>query len=209
MMEELLAPFTSELISLVPASIQQALIDVHHLRTAFLEGFIATLIFILVLFILKDLIGWIRSLLFPYPETIWGFRGKLLYVDNKVDTIIFRNDRFKVSCNPDSIYRLNNNKYAYIEGKSRPSLRDSDIVQLEVGILALRGTYNVTAGAIILSNGTIHWVEGAADSSRKLFKRNKEYIMKARLMKQGKLNVKPVRKEECNLCPMAKNCWGK
>jgi len=142
-----------------------------------------------------------------YPMTAWGFRAKLLYADDSGQKKIFLNKNYKLSANPDFVYRLRNSKTAYIEFKSRTYVMDSDIAQLEIGIIALRDTYNVTRGAIALSNGKLHWIDSAKKSSRSLYKKNKSLIEQAKRIKQGQW-VPPVRKSNCNKCPMKQKCWG-
>lgn len=145
--------------------------------------------------------------LFPfYPKTKWGFRAKLLYADDSGQKKIFRNKSYLVSVNPDLVFRLSNSKLAYVEFKSRTYVLDSDITQLEVGILALRGTYNVTRGAIALSNGEIHWVSSAKMSSRAIYKKNKTQINQVKSIRKGKW-FEPIRNKNCDKCPMKKNCW--
>lgn len=149
-----------------------------------------------------------RRFLPVYPVTQWGFRAKLIYADDSGKKRVFRNRSYKVSVNPDLLYRLANSKLAYIEYKSRNYLMQSDITQLEVGILALRGQYNVRRGAIALPSGELHWIPSASYSTARLFKMNKEYIEKAKAIKTGKW-FPPERKNNCKNCPMRAKCWGK
>lgn len=141
-----------------------------------------------------------------YAITPWGFRGKLIYADDHGEKRLFTNKSYRLVVNPDFVYRLRSSHIAYIEYKSRTYVMESDIAQLEVGILALRGTHNVRRGAIALSNGELHWVSSAKRSSRYLYKKNKKYIKEVVSIKAGKW-VAPIKKPQCNKCPMAKKCW--
>lgn len=141
-----------------------------------------------------------------YPVTQWGFRAKLLFADDCGENKIFRNKSYGLSVTPDLVYRLSDSRIAYLEYKSRSYVMDSDIAQLEVGIIALRGTYNVTRGGIVLSTGEIVWIDSANKSSRQLYKKNKKQIEMVKKIRDG-LWVQPERKESCGKCPYNSRCW--
>lgn len=145
--------------------------------------------------------------IFRYPETPFGFRAKLIFADDTQESKkIFRNKRYGVSCRPDFIYKLESGRLCYIEAKSRNRPIKSDIVQLEVGILAIRSELNVTAGAILTGNNQIHWVDSAKCSSSKLYRRNKKLIKRSREIHSG--HQPPIKKSNsCKSCPFKSKCF--
>ena len=149
----------------------------------------------------------VLRLVYPYPMTEFGFRGRLIYADVKGSSV-FVNHAYKVIAKPDFVFRLNNGKYVVLELKSRLlEVLDSDIAQLEIGILAVRSKFPVKAAAVVLGDGSITWIETAKCSSPKLFKRNRKEINIVKKIKSGQ-KMTPQKSERCIKCVKKKDCWG-
>lgn len=162
---------------------------------------------ILVCIMAYQVITYLWRKVFRYPETPFGFRGKLIFADDEQENAkVFRNQRYGVSCRPDFIYKLESGKLCYIEAKSRKKAMESDVVQLEVGIIAIRSELNIRAGGILQSNNQIKWVPSAKKSSSALYRKNKGFIRMARKIKSG--HQPPIkRSDQCVKCPFKPKCF--
>lgn len=163
-------------------------------------------LFVLVL-VAKAILFRLFRVVFPYPMTQFGFRGKLVYVDTKdYPTLVCK--QHNVSARPDFIYRLNDGKYALLELKGRKTnVLESDIAQMEVGIVAARTKFPITRGAVVLGDNTTHWQDSAKKSNGALMRKNRTEVTLARQIRDGK-KLYPVRNDGCPTCVCKKKCWG-
>ncbi|MDN2483833.1 hypothetical protein [Vibrio agarivorans] len=148
----------------------------------------------------------LMRLVFPYPTTQFGFRGKLVYADTQKDRTFYSKE-YNIAARPDFIYRLNNGQYAALELKARKTeVLESDVAQLEISIVAARVQYPIKQGAVVLGDNSVYWQPTASLSSAKLIKRNRGEMETIRKVRAGQ-KMTPKRTHKCVKCPYRRKCW--
>lgn len=144
--------------------------------------------------------------LFPYPKTPFGFRGQLIYSDNKNEAT-FVDHNYKVSARPDFIYRLQNGRYMLVELKSAHTLQEGHIAQAFVSVLAARTRYKVTRIMVVTGNSKQHNITGGDKSSSSIYRRWKKDIESARQIVNRKNTLpEPKLESKCDKCFMYALC---
>ncbi|WP_210467514.1 hypothetical protein [Vibrio crassostreae] len=148
-------------------------------------------------------------ILFPYPETVFGFRGLLIYTDTGRESKLFIDKKSGACAKPDAIYRLNNGKYIILEYKSHKTLMDSDLAQLEIGVVAVRSVYPISGGGVVLSdNNKVIFHQLCGKSNAFLLRRNQIAINNVLRFKNHKTIRNHCKTVECRYCPRKSSCEG-
>ncbi len=83
-------------------------------------------------------IGFVVRLI-TYSSTPYGFRGKLLFLDDgSVKGFKYINRKYGIGATPDGVYEIGRNSLQIVEQKSRyKGIYQSDIAQAELGALTI------------------------------------------------------------------------
>lgn len=139
------------------------------------------------------------------PMTEFGFRGKLVYVDDNPRSKVFVCKRYELSAKPDFVFKTGLFTYCVVEFKSRKgAVKESDLVQLIATVIAVRSKHSVTR-AMVVTSGVKKELEIA--SSGKMYKSIKKLHREARRVKH--LNKKPKalqNNQKCNGCGYREHC---
>lgn len=133
-----------------------------------------------------------------YPTTRFGFKGKLVYVDDSPTVKAFVNHRYELAAKPDFLFKVGFNKYVTVEYKSRKGkIKESDIAQLHATALAVRSQKNVIGGYIVTGSENRYFKFG---SNHSVYKHIKNAHKTAKSIKL--LNKLPKDKlaRQCNNC---------
>lgn len=169
-----------------------------------LELTIGAALSILALRLTIDVIGRSYYAFFPLPKTQFGFRGKLVYVDDSPSTRVLVTHRYQIGAKPDFVFKTGWKRYADVEYKSRKApVKHSDICQAYASVLAARSRWNVTDAYIVTGVETRHLECG---SSRAIYRKIAKHHQTAKKVKH--LNkpqpIKPI--EKCGGCGFKHHC---
>ncbi len=142
-----------------------------------------------------------------HPVTRFGFRGTLVYVDDKPAAKVFVNHRFELSAKPDFIFKVGFNKYVIAEFKNRKSgARDSDIAQSLATVVAVRSKYNVQ-GYYVITNNSPHY-EACTESTGTIYRKIAKLHKTAKQIKHLSKRPSITRTAKCRTCGYRDNCFG-
>ncbi|MGR5296938.1 Dna2/Cas4 domain-containing protein [Vibrio mediterranei] len=142
-----------------------------------------------------------------HPVTRFGFRGTLVYADDKPDAKVFVNHRFELSARPDFIFKVGFNKYVGVEYKNRRSgARTSDVAQSLATVVAVRSQFNIQ-GYYVVTNGTVRY-EACPESTIAIYRKIAKLHKTAKRIKY--LNKRPAihKTNKCRTCGYRDNCFG-
>lgn len=161
----------------------------------------------LTLLIIFNLVTSLFLVLFPYPLTDFGFRGKLVYIDEGKERP-FIDNHYMISAKPDFIFKIGFNKYHLVEfKKTRNKPSQSHINQSKAACIAVRNNawgkkFHITHVTIATRGGLTTF---SASSNRKLFSDIRKEYKAVKKAKTGYLF--PVESSpKCNNCPYKNNC---
>ncbi len=145
----------------------------------------------------------------PYPHTPMGFRGQLIYADQKGEpTFVSRS--YRLSARPDFIYRLQDGTYMLIELKSAKHYHPSYAVQALIGVIVARTRYKVTKAAVMTGDKQLHDVPMASKSSGAIYRHLRKHIQLSRKLINSKKRLPPPAFEDkCKTCFQKDNCHPK
>lgn len=139
-----------------------------------------------------------------YPRTPYGFKGKLLYIDNDSTKkgFAYINRKWGCGANPDMLYSTGLFKYIVVELKSRSGpVHYSDIVQAKAGLLAVDGSYRFKKAThvMVVTNTTSRLIK--VGSPRSVYNDIKQHIELAKDIKSGKsITATTDCKRKCDSC---------
>lgn len=140
-----------------------------------------------------------------YPQTQFGFRGKLIYTDDNPQASVFVSHRYELSAKPDFIFKTGFNEYVIVEYKSRKSTaRQSDINQLKATALACRSKYRIVAGYVVTGSETKRVSFG---SNRSVYREIRDIHIRVKKIKF--CNAFPAKKgiqDRCFNCGFHESC---
>lgn len=162
-----------------------------------------------IVILISKALGWIlrrlHNAIIRYPNTQFGFRGKLVYTDDNPQAKVFVSHRYELSAKPDFIFKTGLNEYVVVEYKSRKSsFRQSDLNQLKATVLACRSQYRIVAGYVVTGSTTKHITFG---SSHRLYREIKD--IHSRVKKIKFCNAFPPKREKqegCGRCGFYESC---
>ncbi|MFC5079510.1 hypothetical protein VTH8203_01497 [Vibrio thalassae] len=135
----------------------------------------------------------------PLPETQFGFKGHLVYCDDKPNSKCFVNHRYQLSAKPDFIYRTGRRSYTVVEYKSRNApVKESDINQLIAAVVAARPTYPIT-NAFVVTKKQSKQIP-IYNSTHANYKRIAHLHKIARRIKHSNYYPKPKKAKQCFQC---------
>lgn len=151
-----------------------------------------------------DVAGWGYYKLFPLPMTRFGFRGRVVYVDDGPSAKVLVTHRYQIGAKPDFVFKTGWKRYAAVEYKSRKApVKYSDICQVYASVLAARSRWNVTDAYIVTGAESRHLECG---SSRAIYRKIAKHHQTAKKVKH--LNkpqpIKPI--EKCGGCGFKHHC---
>lgn len=146
------------------------------------------------------------DLLRPLPMTDFGFKGRLVYVDDGSRKPVFVSHKYELSSKPDFIFYIGRGQYAPVEFKSSKTIHPEHEAQLCVEVLTARTKYNIKKGYIVAKNEKKEY--DFSMSSRSIYRQIRSIHRRARLIKLGKIvpAIERCRSQRCYSCAHRDNC---
>lgn len=174
------------------------------IQTHWLELFVVITGLMLVINLTRSVFEWFHNWLTDYPETQFGFKGILIYVDDSPNSKVFINHKYELCAKPDFIFRIGYKKYVIVEFKSRKApVRPSDIAQLKATALSARSQFNVVCGYVVTGSEIQEIVLG---SNASVYRDIKAAHKKAKSIKRLGQCPKVRMSDKCKTCGYFANC---
>lgn len=179
------------------------MVDIKLLLALFIGG-------LFVIFLLRSICRFFARL--RYTETPFGFRGKLLSIDNKKPRgFLFFNRKAGIGASPDAVYETDFLQSTVVEIKSRrKGIYDSDWAQAEMGAVAVADSDIIPrVKYVAVSNQTETQVR-PVKSTNAILRKYKSEIKMARQILNGKIiEVRRPQKNKCQACRYYDRCKDK
>ncbi|MBD1577118.1 Dna2/Cas4 domain-containing protein [Vibrio sp. S11_S32] len=140
-----------------------------------------------------------------YVSTQFGFKGRLVYVDDNKHPVLLCH-KFKLKSKPDFIFETSSTSFTEVEYKSRAKgFYKSDVQQMiATAICARANGYNVTKG--ILATKERNYPLDLNKSTEKLYKMISKDIDNIKVVRLGRMPEKTTEAKKCKSCGHRNTC---